>query len=116
MTSELRQLPTTQRPAVPRSRMGRVWVGAVASAVVLLLLLIFVLQNGQSVDVSFLGAHGRLPMGVALLLAAVVGVLVVALPGTARIIQLRSFGRSRRPVVESPPESQPAPSVTTDQS
>jgi uncharacterized integral membrane protein len=96
--------------------MGRVWVGAVASAVVLLLLLIFVLQNGQSVDVSFLGAHGRLPMGVALLLAAVVGVLVVALPGTARIIQLRSFGRSRRPVVEPPPESQPAPSVTTDQS
>jgi hypothetical protein len=43
--------------------------------------------------VSFLGAHGSLPMGVALLLAAVFGVLLVALPGTVRILQLRAVGR-----------------------
>jgi uncharacterized integral membrane protein len=85
--------PAPARLAVPRSRSGGLWIAAVVFAVVLLLLLIFVLQNGQRVDVSFLGAHGHLPLGVALLLAAVIGVLLVALPGTARIVQLRMLGR-----------------------
>jgi len=80
------------RPTVPRSRAGGLWVAAVAFALVLLLLLIFMLQNGQRVDVSFLGIHGHLPLGAALLLAAVFGVLLVALPGTARIVQLRTLG------------------------
>jgi uncharacterized integral membrane protein len=73
--------------------MGNAWVALLAASFVLLLLLIFILQNSQRADVSFLGAHGHLPMGVALLLAAVFGVLLVALPGTVRIIQLRMFGR-----------------------
>jgi len=81
------------RSAVPRSRAGGLWTAAVAFAVVLLLFLIFVLQNGQRVEVSFLGADGRLPLGVALLLAAIVGVLLVALPGTIRIVQLRVLNR-----------------------
>ncbi|MFB6397423.1 lipopolysaccharide assembly LapA domain-containing protein [Polymorphospora lycopeni] len=81
-------------------------------ALVLLLLLIFVLQNGQPAEVSFLGAHGTLPMGVALLLAAVFGVLLVALPGTARIVQLRKL--DRRPVEQAgPPVSGPTPPPAT---
>src|SRR5688572_17825364 len=76
-----------------RSRMGGLWVTLVVAAFVLLLLLIFILQNGQQAQVPFLGAHGSLPMGVALLLAAVFGVLLVALPGTVRILQLRAVGR-----------------------
>jgi uncharacterized integral membrane protein len=76
-----------------RSRVGELWVTLVVAAFVLLLLLIFILQNGQQAQVSFLGAHGNLPMGVALLLAAVFGVLLVALPGTVRILQLRTVGR-----------------------
>ncbi len=83
------------RPAVPRSRAGGLWVAAVVFALVLLLLLIFVLQNGRRAEVSFFGAHGQLPMGVALLLAAVFGILLVALPGTARIVQLRILGHRR---------------------
>jgi uncharacterized integral membrane protein len=94
--------PEPGRPAIPRSRMGGLWVAAVAFAVVLLLLLIFVLQNGRRVDVSFLGAHGTLPLGVALLLAAIFGVLLVALPGTVRIVQLRTLGRRRGPVATGP--------------
>jgi uncharacterized integral membrane protein len=85
-----------------RSRMGELWVALVVAAFVLLLLLIFILQNGQEAQVSFLGAHGSLPMGVALLLAAVFGVLLVALPGTVRILQLRAVGR-RTPAVTSAP-------------
>ncbi len=94
--------PTPTRPAVPRSRTGGLWVAAVVFAIVLLLLLIFVLQNGQRVDVSFLGAHGQLPLGVALLLAAGFGVLLVALPGTARILQLRMLSHRRDPSAAGP--------------
>ena len=84
------------RSRIPRSRLGELWAAAVIFAAVLLVLLIFVLENGQRANVSFFGAHGHLPMGVALLLAAVFGVLLVALPGTARILQLRILARRRR--------------------
>jgi uncharacterized integral membrane protein len=99
--------------ASPRSRLGGLWVTAVAFALVLLLLLIFILENSQRAEVSFFGAHGHLPMGVALLLAAVFGVLLVAVPGTARIVQLRLLGRRRphRPLtapVAVPTQPQPS--------
>jgi uncharacterized integral membrane protein len=96
------------RAKVPRSRMGDAWVAMLVAAAVLLLLLIFILQNGQRAEVSFLGAHGHLPMGVALLLAAIFGVLLVALPGTARIIQLRMLSR-RRGHHAAPQPSPPTP-------
>ena len=98
----------TRRPFARRSLMGELWVVAVAFAAVLLLLLVFILQNGQRADVSFLGAHGHLPMGVALLLAAVFGILLVAVPGTARIIQLRVLDRRR--AASARPAGRPAPS------
>jgi uncharacterized integral membrane protein len=90
------QHPPSQFPAARRSRIGGLWIAAVVFALVLLLLLIFILENGQRADVSFFGTHGHLPMGVALLLAAVFGVLLVALPGTARIVQLRLTTRRSR--------------------
>jgi uncharacterized integral membrane protein len=103
------------RHQLPRSRVGGVWVAAVLFSVVLLLLLIFVLENGQRADVSFLGAHGHLPMGVALLFAAVCGILLVALPGTGRIVQLRLLNRRRQrahavqpPVIQQPAVPSPA--------
>jgi uncharacterized integral membrane protein len=71
-------------------------MAAALFAVVLLLLLIFILENSQSVSIGYFGAHGHLPLGVALLLAAVLGVLLVALPGTARILQLRVVCRRHR--------------------
>jgi uncharacterized integral membrane protein len=96
------------RMRTSRSRIGELWVAAVAFAVVLLLLLIFVLENGQRASVSFFGAHGHLPEGVALLLAATFGVLLVALPGSARIGQLRLRARRRRR------SAQPAPIRAVD--
>lgn len=93
-----------------RSRAGNLWVVAVVSAAVLLLILVFVLQNGQRVQVSYFGARGTLPMGVALLLAAVLGVLLVAIPGTIRILQLRMAGR-RRP--KQPPATLPDEPLAT---
>ena len=71
-----------------------------SGAVVLLLLLIFILENGKSVDIAYFGVHGNLPIGVALLLAAVFGILLVVVPGGGRILQLRMAARrkARQPV------------------
>ena len=83
---------------IKRTRTGGIWVAVGFFAVILLLLLIFILQNNTEVGVSYLGMHGHLPLGVALLLAAVCGVLLVVLAGTARIGQLRTTARRHRRV------------------
>lgn len=73
----------------PGSRTGGLWVGLILSAIVLLFLLIFILQNRHAVQINFLAWTGTLPTGVALLFAAIAGLLLVAIPGTVRILQLR---------------------------
>jgi uncharacterized integral membrane protein len=59
--------------------------------------------------VSYLGAHGYLPLGVAVLLAAVGGVLLTALVGAARIIRLRATARRHRQADAQQPARQPSP-------
>jgi uncharacterized integral membrane protein len=107
MTTQPQPQPQPQPPSLPRTRVGGTWTAVAAFAVVLLLLLIFILQNGRSVEVGYLGAHGHLPLGVALLLAAVCGALLVTLAGGARILQLRAHARRRisppAPVSPGPP-------------
>ncbi|WP_212761540.1 LapA family protein [Nocardia uniformis] len=72
--------------------------------VFLVALLIFVVQNTTSVRLGFLGWHFELPVGVAILVAAVAGLLVMAVAGGVRIIQLRQaftrLARSRNPPSE----------------
>ena len=96
------QVPPEQAPPpqhrIKRTRTSGIWVAVGFFGVVLLLLLIFILQNGTQVSVSYLGMHGHLPLGVALLLAAVSGVLLVVLAGAARISQLRATARRHRRV------------------
>jgi uncharacterized integral membrane protein len=92
-------LPSGQPPAagttpgIKHSRTGGLWVGLILSALVLLLLLVFILQNGEPVLISFFALEGVLPSGVALLLAAIAGMLLVAIPGSLRILQLRRAAR-----------------------
>jgi uncharacterized integral membrane protein len=83
---------------VTRMRMGAAWFAAAWFAVVLVLLLIFILQNSREVQISYLGARGHLPLGVALLFAAVLGILLAGIPGTARIIRLRITARRHRAI------------------
>jgi uncharacterized integral membrane protein len=94
--SETAQPPQLPQHVVKRTRMGGLWFASGSFAVVLLLLLIFILENSKSVDVAYFGAHGHVPLGVALLLAAVLGILMVVIPGTARIVQLRLTARRHR--------------------
>jgi hypothetical protein len=74
------------------------------------------------VDIGFFGAHAKLPVGIAMLLAAVAGALVVIIPGTGRILQLRATARRHRKLdaaaaaaaarpaaVPQPPPAEPPP-------
>jgi uncharacterized integral membrane protein len=86
---------------VRRTRISGTWVAIVVAIFVLIFLLVFILQNLTNVTVAFLGLEGTLPLGVALLFAAIAGALLVALVGAARILQLRRrvrrFGASNGP-------------------
>jgi uncharacterized integral membrane protein len=83
----------TPAPVVTRTRTGGLWTGLILSAIVLIFLLVFILQNLNVVAITFLGFGFSLPIGVALLLAAVAGLLLVAIPGGLRILQLRRAAR-----------------------
>ena len=65
------------------------WARMAIAAVVLIVLLVFIIENLQTVNIAFFGMHWQLPAGVAMLLAAVCGVLLVLVPSFGRIIQLR---------------------------
>ena len=82
--------------AIARSRLGGLWVALISGTVVLILLLVFILMNGQHVQINFYGAHWNLPLGVALLMAAAIGILLVVIPGVGRILQLRAATRRAR--------------------
>ena len=70
--------------------------GLIAGAAILIVVLIFIIQNARAVNISFLGAHLHLSLAVALLLAAIAGALAMAALGTARITQLRWIMRRNR--------------------
>jgi uncharacterized integral membrane protein len=80
--------PAARNP-LRRTRTSAVWAGVIVFAVVLVLLLIFILQNTQSVQISYFAATGHVSLAVAMLLAAVAGVLLTATAGSLRIWQLR---------------------------
>ncbi|MFE4227152.1 lipopolysaccharide assembly LapA domain-containing protein [Arthrobacter sp. NPDC056886] len=71
------------------TRAGMVWAAVACALVVLILLIAFILQNQEYVQVKFFGLEGSVPLGMALFIAAVGGGVLVAIAGAARIIQLR---------------------------
>jgi uncharacterized integral membrane protein len=78
---------------VRRTRLGGLWIVLSLGAAVLILLLVFVLQNDQRVEIHIYGGHWTAPLGVALLMAAALGVLLVVVPGGGRILQLKRAAR-----------------------
>ena len=84
-------------PGERRTRLSGAWTAIVVGLLALVVILIFILQNQQRVDVSFLIFSGHLPLAVALLFAMILGALIVFAFGAARILQLRMVaGRARR--------------------
>jgi len=78
---------------VPSTRAGTLWVALGVGFVLLVVVLVFVMENLHSVRASFFGAHWDLPLGVDILLGALLGGAVVLLFGAVRIIQLRRLAR-----------------------
>jgi uncharacterized integral membrane protein len=78
---------------IPSTRAGRTWIRVLPALVLLAVTVVFVLQNLRSAKVSFITASGRLPLGLALLMAAALGALVVLALGSIRIVQLRHLVR-----------------------
>lgn len=74
---------------VTRTIAGSTWVALIIGAVVLVLLLVFILQNGDSAELNVFFWTWNFPIGVGMLIAAVGGALVAASIGTIRIFQLR---------------------------
>ena len=87
-----------QPPARGRmhTRISGVRTGLIAGIAVFIVVLIFIIQNANAVNISFLGAHLRLSLAVALFFAAIAGALLMAAAGTARITQLRRVMRRDR--------------------
>jgi uncharacterized integral membrane protein len=94
--------PAVKQHVVRSTRTSRTWTAAILFALVLILLLVFILQNGQRVKVSFLGLDGHMPLAVAMLFAAIAGALLVAIPGMGRMFQLRRVARRHRNAEAAP--------------
>ena len=94
--------PTPPASAVPPpreakgSRIGTARTALIAGALVLIVVLVFIIENAHAVTITFFGAHLRISLAVALLLAAIAGALIMAAAGTARITQLRMIMRRNR--------------------
>jgi lipopolysaccharide assembly protein A len=98
-----------QLPAAPpqagraRTRISGIRTGLIAGLALLTVVMIFIIQNARAVNISFLGAHLRLSLAVALFLAAIAGALIMTAAGTARITQLRQIMRRDRRDRRNPP-------------
>lgn len=90
------------------------WAGVAVALVLSVCLLVFALQNLQSVEVRFFGAKGRLPLVVALVAAAVAGALLVLMITAVRMTQLRRHGGRRRSARPEPDASTPPGPVVGD--
>ena len=78
---------------VRRTKASTLWVMTAIAVVLLLLLAIFIAQNGQQAEIHFLGANGSVSLALGLLFSALAGAGIVLLAGVTRIVQLRLAGR-----------------------
>ncbi len=86
-------VPTKSPKNPPVTRAGMVWAAVIAGLLLLVVLIIFILQNDARVTVNFFGASGELSLGMALFIAAVGGGILVAIAAAVRILQLRNQRR-----------------------
>ena len=82
-------LPVQQLEEVGFTRAAALWSSLILGFLILIVLLIFITQNTASTPFTFLTWHWNLPLGVAILLAAVCGGLLTASVSAARMFQLR---------------------------
>ena len=78
-----------QPSGVQGSFAGGTWIALIAGALLLIMLLVFIMQNQDQVDLVLFAWNFRFPAGIGFLLAAIGGALIMALVGGVRMFQLR---------------------------
>ncbi|WP_369061093.1 lipopolysaccharide assembly LapA domain-containing protein [Kocuria rhizophila] len=73
---------------VKRGVSGTVWAALIAGVIVLILLLVFIIQNNVGTRFEYMAWTFSLPLGVAMLLSAIAGALIMALVGSVRMFAL----------------------------
>ena len=86
-----------ERGRVRSGRVSAVWAALIGTAIFLIVLIIFIAQNSHRVSLHFLGWSGQFSLALTILLSAVIGLLLVAIPGSLRIVQLRRALRQNGP-------------------
>jgi uncharacterized integral membrane protein len=94
--------PTLAEHTIEPTRTSMVWTMVGIGVVLLVAILVFILQNSQRIRMQFLMVDGTLPLGVALLFAALLGALLVLVAGAARVLQLRVVARRHRRTDQGP--------------
>jgi uncharacterized integral membrane protein len=77
------------------TRASAVWTALAVGLALLIVVVVFILENLQDVKVTFFGLHWKIPLALDLLLAAALGGAVVFTAGALRMLQLRLHGRRR---------------------
>jgi uncharacterized integral membrane protein len=81
------------RSSVPSTRTSNSWTFVAIAIITLVVVLVFILENLHATDATFFGVHWRIPLGLDLLLAALLGSTAVLVVGAARTLQLRLLAR-----------------------
>src|SRR5699024_5595664 len=77
------------RQNVKGSVAASTWAALIIGALVLILLLVFILQNQTEAQLVFFGWEWSFPIGIGMLIAAIAGALIMAMVGIVRMTQLR---------------------------
>jgi uncharacterized integral membrane protein len=78
---------------IPSTRTSVSWTAVAVAIIALVVVVVFILENLHATDATFFGAHWRIPLGLDLLLAALLGAAAVFVVGAARTLQLRLLAR-----------------------
>lgn len=78
---------------VPSTRTSNSWTFVSIAVIALVIILVFILENLHATDATFFGVHWRIPLGLDLLLAALLGAIAVLVVGASRTLQLRLLAR-----------------------
>ncbi|WIM66873.1 DUF1049 domain-containing protein [Corynebacterium breve] len=74
---------------VKSSFAGGTWAALIIGAILLIVLIVFILQNPDNVEVNLFAWTWEFPAGIAYLLSAIIGALIMALVGGWRMFELR---------------------------
>ncbi|WP_239003794.1 LapA family protein [Nocardia panacis] len=95
MAHHAEPLPESESRKDIASRTGYTWTGLIVGVLILIVLLVFILQNLDQAEVTFFFWDFSLPLGITVLLSVIGGALVMALVGGVRILQLRRVAKKR---------------------